>query len=158
MPYRPERLSTARKYSNGCNPKVRLLTTRCGEPLTAALGLSSSSPRRMRQKRRLWQQCGETAFFISARFRPVVQVLSSNNIEACCRVVVLISGNGSNLQAIIDHCNNSRHLLRWWLLSAMCNLLLASSGPTRQASRHAVLITGILRPGGAFDEALNDPD
>ena len=35
-----------------------------------------------------------------------MQVLSSNNIEACCRVVVLISGNGSNLQAIIDHCNN----------------------------------------------------
>ena len=35
-----------------------------------------------------------------------MQALSSDNIEARCRIVVLISGNGSNLQAIIDHCND----------------------------------------------------
>jgi len=35
-----------------------------------------------------------------------VQVLSSDNTEARCRIVVLISGNGSNLQAIIDHCSD----------------------------------------------------
>ena len=35
-----------------------------------------------------------------------MQVLSSDNIEARCRIVVLISGNGSNLQAIIDHCSD----------------------------------------------------
>jgi len=35
-----------------------------------------------------------------------VQVLSSDNIEARCRIVVLISGNGSNLQAIMDHCSD----------------------------------------------------
>jgi len=37
-----------------------------------------------------------------------VQVLSSDNTEARCRVVVLISGNGSNLQAIIDHCSGGK--------------------------------------------------
>ena len=35
-----------------------------------------------------------------------MQVLSSDNINARCRIVVLISGNGSNLQAIIDHCSD----------------------------------------------------
>ena len=35
-----------------------------------------------------------------------MQVLSSDNTEARCRIVVLISGNGSNLQAIIDHCSD----------------------------------------------------
>ena len=35
-----------------------------------------------------------------------MQVLSSDNTEARCRLVVLISGNGSNLQAIIDHCSD----------------------------------------------------
>ena len=37
-----------------------------------------------------------------------MQVLSSDNTEARCRIVVLISGNGSNLQAIIDHCGNDQ--------------------------------------------------
>ena len=35
-----------------------------------------------------------------------MQVLSSDNINARCRIVVLISGNGGNLQAIIDHCSD----------------------------------------------------
>ena len=35
-----------------------------------------------------------------------MQALSSDNIEARCRIVVLISGNGGNLRAIIDHCND----------------------------------------------------
>ena len=39
-----------------------------------------------------------------------MQVLSSANIKARCRIVVLISGNGSNLQAIIDHCNSGETL------------------------------------------------
>ena len=37
-----------------------------------------------------------------------MQVLSSASIKARCRIVVLISGNGSNLQAIIDHCGNDQ--------------------------------------------------
>ena len=37
-----------------------------------------------------------------------MQVLSSDSINARCRIVVLISGNGSNLQAIIDHCSNGK--------------------------------------------------
>ena len=37
-----------------------------------------------------------------------MQVSFSTNIKASCRIVVLISGNGSNLQAIIDHCGNDQ--------------------------------------------------
>ena len=37
-----------------------------------------------------------------------MQVLSSDNTEARCRIVVLISGNGSNLQAIMDHCSGGK--------------------------------------------------
>ena len=33
-----------------------------------------------------------------------MQVWSSNKDAKTCRIVVLISGNGSNLQAIMDHC------------------------------------------------------
>lgn len=37
-----------------------------------------------------------------------MQVLSSASVKARCRIVALISGNGSNLQAIIDHCGNGQ--------------------------------------------------
>ena len=35
-------------------------------------------------------------------------MLSLDNIKARCRIVVLISGNGSNLQAIMDHCSGGK--------------------------------------------------
>jgi phosphoribosylglycinamide formyltransferase-1 len=83
-----------------------------------------------------------------------VQVLSSNNIEACCRVVVLISGNGSNLQAIIDHCNNGETPAE--VVAVISNVQSAfglkrarSAGIEAHCLNHREFMSR-----GAFDEAL----
>lgn len=92
--------------------------------------------------------------FISERFRPVVQALSSYNIEARCRIVVLISGNGSNLQAIIDHCNDGEISAE---VVAVISNVQSAFGLTR--ARLAGIEARCLNHQGfisrtAFDEAL----
>ena len=59
---------------------------------------------RRKRKRRLKKVAKRS--IPSGKCKPVAQVSSSSNDAKPCRIVVLISGNGSNLQAIIDRCAN----------------------------------------------------
>ncbi|SLM63910.1 MULTISPECIES: phosphoribosylglycinamide formyltransferase [Dickeya] len=69
-------------------------------------------------------------------------------------IVVLISGQGSNLQALIDACGQGR------VAGKICAVL--SNNPTAfglERARHAGIATHVLQPGdyasrNAFDEAL----
>ena len=83
-----------------------------------------------------------------------MQVSSSTNIKASCRIVVLISGNGSNLQAIIDHCGNDQTSAE--VVSVISNVQSAfglerarSAGIDAHCLDHREFVSR-----SAFDEAL----